>query len=274
MLDQFDLNAYFERLGYDGPARPDLGTLTAIHARHVAAIPFENLDPLTGRPVRLDLPSLQTKLVGGRRGGYCFEQNALLAAALEAIGFTVTGLGARVVWMSGPDAPLGPRGHMLLKVDLPEGPFLADVGFGAHLLDGPLRIQVGLEQPTFAATYQLQRVGDLYALAVRQGDGWRQAYVFNLEPQLAADYAVANWYFSTHPEILFTRMLLIERLTAESRINLVNNRLTRRWRDGRVEETTLTSAEAFGEALDTLFDLEPPVPPGDLFARLSAPAAP
>jgi arylamine N-acetyltransferase len=91
-----DLGAYFRRIGYEGPAAPDLATLRAIQRRQVGAIPFENLDPLTGRPVRLDLPSLEAKLVQGRRGGYCFELNSLLKAALEALGFAVIGLAARV----------------------------------------------------------------------------------------------------------------------------------------------------------------------------------
>jgi len=114
MAGDFDLDAYFARIGFGGSAGPNLATLTALHAAHVAAIPFESLDPLFGRPVKLDLDSLQAKMVGRRRGGYCFEQNHLFRGALEAIGFTVTGLGGRVVWMSAPDAPLGPRLHMLL----------------------------------------------------------------------------------------------------------------------------------------------------------------
>ena len=192
MPDDFDLDAYLARIGYGGPVRPDLATLTALHVAHVAAIPFESLDPLTGRPVKLDLASLQAKMVQGRRGGYCFEQNHLFRAALEEIGFSVTGLGGRVVWMSPPGAPLGARGHMLLKVDIAGRPYLADVGFGAHLLDAPLRLEEGPEQATPAATYRLQREGDLIALAVRQGEAWRRAYVFDLIPQLPSDYAVAN----------------------------------------------------------------------------------
>ena len=158
MADDFDLDAYFARIGYGGPARPDLATLSALHAAQVDAIPFESLDPLTGRPVKLDLASLQAKLVGGRRGGYCFELNHLFRAALEAIGFEVTGLGGRVVWMSPPEAPLR-RLHMLLKVDVGGAPYLADVGFGAHLQDAPLRFEIGLEQETPVARYRLQQRG-------------------------------------------------------------------------------------------------------------------
>ena len=74
---QLDLDAYLRRIGYDGPRKASLEVLNALHALHPRAIPFENLDPLMGITPRLDLESLQTKLIVGQRGGYCFEQNGL-----------------------------------------------------------------------------------------------------------------------------------------------------------------------------------------------------
>jgi len=270
MTDAFDLDAYFRRIGYGGPARPDLATLAALHARQVDAIPFESLDPLMGRPVRLDIASLQAKLVDSRRGGYCFEQNGLFKAALEAIGFTVAGLGGRVRWMSPPDAPLGPRSHMLLQVDLPEGPYLADVGFGGHLLDAPLRLEAGPEQTTPTGRYRLDRDGALLALKVMTGGDWRCAYVFNLEPQVHADYVAASWFTSTHPEVLFTSTLLAERLTERARCSLVNTRLTETPRGGTPSERLLASAAEFGAALEELFGVTPPAPVDQIFAKLTA----
>src|SRR5471032_2344964 len=93
-----DLDAYFARIGYDGPRMATLETLRALHRLQPQVIAFENLDPLLGRPVRLDASSLEQKLVHGGRGGYCFEQNLLFAHALRAIGFKVTELAARVLW--------------------------------------------------------------------------------------------------------------------------------------------------------------------------------
>jgi N-hydroxyarylamine O-acetyltransferase len=269
MADDFDLDAYFARIGYGGPARPDLATLSALHAAQVDAIPFESLDPLTGRPVKLDLESLQAKLVGGRRGGYCFELNHLFRAALEAIGFEVTGLGGRVVWMSPPGAALGARLHMLLKVDVAGAPYLADVGFGAHLQDAPLRFEIGLEQETPVARYRLQQEGDLTVLAAWQAGEWRRAYVFDLTPQLPPDYTIANWFASTSPEFLFTSMLVAERLTPRARYNLVNTRLTERRTDGSFSERTLASADDLATTLDEVFGIEPPVPAAEVFAKIA-----
>ena len=269
MPDAFDLDAYFARIGYGGPANADLATLSALHAAHVAAIPFESLDPLVGRPVKLDLASLQAKMVRSRRGGYCFEQNHLFRGALETIGFAVDGLAARVAWMSPPGAPLGPRLHMLLKVEVGGAPWLADVGFGAHLQDGPLRLEVGPEQATGAARYRLQRDGELLALEVHQAGDWRRPYVFDLTPQLPSDYVAPNWYASTSPEFLFTSLLVVERLTPEARYNLVDTRLTERRMDGTTRERLLESADAFGAALDEVFGIEPPVPAAEVFAKIA-----
>src|SRR5579859_5574487 len=111
MRNEFHLENYLSRIGYSGPLKADYATLAGLKSAHLDALPFEGLDPLLGRAVKLDLASLQAKLVDGDRGGYCFEQNALFRAALEAVGFKITPLAARVRWMSPPDSSLGPKAH-------------------------------------------------------------------------------------------------------------------------------------------------------------------
>jgi N-hydroxyarylamine O-acetyltransferase len=268
--NDFDLNKYFARIGFKGTVRPDLATLAALHAAHVDAIPFEGLDPLFGRPVKLDLASLQEKLIESRRGGYCFEQNAVLKAALERIGFKVTGLGGRVRWMSPPGSPLGPREHMLLKVDLAEGPYLADVGFGACVLDAPLQFKLDVEQSTAMGTFRLSEAEGMYALSAKQPDGWRVKYVFNLEPQLPADYELGNWYTSTSPRAPFPNMVIMERVGGGKRCKLINRRYVVEARDGQVEsEREIESAVEYGRILADTFNVTPPGPVEDLFARIS-----
>ena len=270
MSEIFRLNDYLARIGVEGPLRADLATLTKLQAAHVAALPFEGLDPLLRRPVALDLAALQAKIVDGRRGGYCYEQNAIFAAALDALGFEVTRLGARVRWMSPPDAPLGPRTHMLLKVDLDGIAYLADVGFGACLLEAPLRLEIGAEQRTAMGTYRLTDGEGHYTLSAQRPDGWRAMYTFNLEPQLAADYELGNYFTSTHPQAPFPNVLIMERLLADQRLKLVNLRLIAEARDGRVvSERTIASAEDLADVLDQTFQITPPVPAAEIFARIS-----
>ena len=266
--DEFRLSEYLARIGFEGPIAVDLATLSAIHACHVDAIPFESLDPFLGRPVMLDLTSVQGKLIDSRRGGYCFEQNTLLKAALEAIGFKVTGLGGRVRWMSPPESPLGPREHVVLKVDLPGGSYLADVGFGACLLDHPLPLEINVEQSTTMGTFRLTEADGMFSLSAKQPSGWRTAYVFNLEPQIPSDYELGNWYTSTSSRAPFLSTLIMERLTNDKRYKLVNNRFIVENRDGLVcEERVIDNALEFGQILDKTFNIDPPLPAEDIFAK-------
>jgi N-hydroxyarylamine O-acetyltransferase len=117
------LDAYFARIGYLGGRTPTLETPETIIARHTEAIPFENLNPLLRWPVRLDTASLEGKMMCGGRGGYCFEPNLLLKNVLNALGYRVTGLAARVLW-NAPEGAITPREHMLPRVDKGEPPFL------------------------------------------------------------------------------------------------------------------------------------------------------
>ncbi|HEX3918893.1 MAG TPA: arylamine N-acetyltransferase [Caulobacteraceae bacterium] len=265
-----DLDAYLRRIGYDGSRAPTLQVLGELHWRHPAAIAFENLDPLLGRGVSLDPAALQAKLVGERRGGYCFEQNALLRGALDALGFAVTPLIARVVWMSPAGNPLGPRNHMLLRVDLPEGPYIADVGFGGQLVSAPLKLIPGLEQMTAEARLRLRAEGEALFVETQLPTGWTPLYRFSLEPAEASDYQMSNWYTSTHPTFILTTNLLAERLTPAVRCSLFNRRLTRRYPDGRAEAVELAGPDDLARALDEDFGITPPVDAATLFAKLPA----
>lgn len=270
MTDVFELDRYFERIGFRGEAATDLATLTALHAAHVNAIPFEGLNPLLRHPVELDLPSLQRKLIDSRRGGYCYEHNAVLRAALEAIGFEVTGLGGRVRWNARPESPLGPKTHMLLKVDLQDGPYLADVGFGACVLDAPLRLAADVEQTTAMGTYKITETGGRLWLAAKRAGGWRTMYVFDLIPQLPSDYELGNWYTSTNPSVPFPTTLVMERVTGDHRFKLVNRHLIVEARDGeQVSTRTLESAGELRQVLDETFNVASPVPVEELYAIIS-----
>lgn len=236
-----DLNAYFERIGYSGPARPapTLDTLRALHLLHPLAIPFENLDVLLGRPVRLDLASIQRKLVTERRGGYCFEQNRLLRSVLQTLGFRVRSFAGRVLWgREAPDMP--PRTHMLLLVDLDEGTYLADVGFGGMVLSAPLAFESGLEQITPHGAFRLEDAGGeprSFILQALVNGNWAPVYRFDLDPQYDADYEVANHFVSTHPQSIFVNNLIAARLAPGKRHALLNRRLrVHHVHDGRDED--------------------------------------
>ena len=98
MFDEaLDQDAWLKRISYKGPPTPSLEALQALVAAHSGAIAYESIDVLLGRPPKLDLASLQTKMIVGGRGGYCFEQNMLFRGGLRSLGYKVTSLQARVV---------------------------------------------------------------------------------------------------------------------------------------------------------------------------------
>jgi len=259
--DEIDVDAYLGRIGARPPLAPSAEALADLQQAHVGAVPFENLDILLGRPIALDLASLQSKIVGDRRGGYCFEQNTLFQAVLETMGFEVTALAARVrVGATGIRA----RTHMLLRVDLPEGAFVSDVGFGA---DGPLRalpLAEGREHWVGASGHRLRREGDLWVLERSDEGEWIDLYAFTLEKQYPVDFEVANHYTSTHPRSAFVQSLTAQRLWPERRVVLRNLALT--IREGRsTKTTTVRDPRHLLEVLERECGL--PFPPGTRFSR-------
>jgi N-hydroxyarylamine O-acetyltransferase len=223
MTGEFDLDSYLRRIEHRGGREPTLATLQALHLAHVTHIPFENLDILLGQPIRIDLGSLQTKLVANRRGGYCFEQNTLFAAVLGALGFEVTLLAARVRFGA---TRVLPRTHMVLKVGGRDGDWLADVGFGAAGLLFPLRFAERSAGRQFDWTYRLAEEAGQWVLRSLRDGAWTDLYAFTLEPQLPVDFEVANHYVSTHPQSRFVQTLTAQRVLPEERRTLVNDELS------------------------------------------------
>lgn len=203
----FERQTYFARIGFQAKAVPTLETLQRIHLLHTCSIPFENLDVLLGRTIRLELDNVFEKLVVAGRGGYCYEQNALLRAALEDIGFEVEDLAARVLITQPPEMP--PRTHRLLQVTINQQRYLADVGFGGKTLTSPLRLETDVEQPTAHGVYRLTHLESDYLLSIKQQDDWMPLYRFDLQPQYFSDFQVANHYVSTWPESYFRHHLMV-----------------------------------------------------------------
>jgi N-hydroxyarylamine O-acetyltransferase len=261
MASELELDAYLTRIGGKAPLAPGLDGLAALHCAHCAAIPFENLDILLGRPIALDLSALEAKLVRARRGGYCFEQNTLFKAVLEALGFRVFALAARVRVGA---SEVRPRTHMLLRVELPEGAFLADVGFGG---DGPVvPLPLAEESETWLGRigHRLRREGDLWVLQGNAVGDWTDLYAFTLEPLYPVDFEMANHFTSTHPRSPFVLNLIVQRSWPERRASLRNRDLVVR-EDGASTTTTVHDPEHLLEVLASVFGLA--FPPGTRFRQ-------
>ncbi|MGC0423446.1 arylamine N-acetyltransferase family protein [Embleya sp. AB8] len=235
-----DLDAYFARIDWSGERAPTWATLRSLHLAHVIGIPFENVEVVLGGVPSLAPADLEDKLVRQGRGGYCFEHNLLFAGVLEALGFGVTRLSARV--RMGTDA-IRPLTHMLLAVEVPgeEHPYIADVGFGSGGLLEPLPLLPGVAGPQGAWRFRLVREDDLWLLQTVYGDdGWFTVYAFTLERRELVDFEVANWFIATHPRSPFRDTLRVQRSGPHERAYLENRRLTVVRSDGSQEARELT----------------------------------
>ena len=252
----FDQDAWLKRIGYNGPPTPSLETLQALVAAHSGAIAYESIDVLLGRPPKLDLASLQTKMIVGGRGGYCFEQNMLFRGGLRSLGYKVTSLQARVIRGPEIDAPR-PMLHMVLRIDLPEGPFLADVGFGNLAPTAALRLTPLVEQDTPHEVMRFVAMGEELTLQAKLGQRWEHIYRVVALPRFDAEYEICNWFTGTHPQSPHLNNMIAARPGPKrTRLTLFNARFNVRHASGQVERRTLESEVDCGGVLANEFGLK------------------
>jgi N-hydroxyarylamine O-acetyltransferase len=252
-MNSAQADAYLRRIGAHHPAWPTSGVLRELHLRHLKAVPFENLSIHLGEEIVLEEKRLLDKVVGGRRGGFCYELNGAFGALLGALGFDVTLLAGRVY---GEEGRLGiPYDHLALRVRTVDGgDWLADVGFGAHS-HYPLAFGARTEQVDPGGTFRVLEAGP-DAAGVRGVGGRREAedldvirdggpqYRLEVRPRVLGDFAAGAWWNSTSPKSHFTRSLVCSRVTEDGgRITLSGRNLTATAPDGTKEVSELATDE-------------------------------
>ena len=250
------IEEYLSRIGYVGSRAPTLATLHGVVRAHVQTIPFENLDVLLGRPIELEPEALFAKLVVAKRGGYCFEQNALLLEMLRALGFVANPLSARVRYQR-PREYTPARTHLLVRVELEES-WLADVGVGAMSPTAALRLAEEGEQATPHEPRRLLRENGRIYHQVKLAGEWADVAELTLEEMPPIDRVVANWYTSTHPGSHFKNRLIVARATRDGRITLLNDELSVRGPDGVAAKTKVESPEHLVDLLGRHFAIALP----------------
>jgi len=234
------MDAYFDRIGYRGGREPSFATLTAIASHHVRAIPFENLDVLLGRPPRLDLPSLEAKLITARRGGYCFEHATLCGAILEQLGFAVARHSARVVMVTPREQ--APRTHMFLTVM----DHVIDVGFGGLAPHVPVPLD-----GCAAGRHRIVRDGT--GIALLHDD--QRLWVSTLEPEAPIDFEMGNHFTATWAPSPFVQRMMLRAFTPDGKVTAMNRDVTIT-RGERSETFQLADRAALRELLRTHFGFD------------------
>jgi len=251
-MDETLLRAYLRRIGSQRPGSADAAALRALHRAHLMTVPFENLSIHLAEPISLDEPDLIGKIVTRRRGGFCYELNGAFALLLEALGFEVRRVAARVHGGGGPGPPFD---HLALVVWPGDGsgPWLADVGFGSHSTF-PLLFDSRLDQGDPAGKFLLTDAegGDVDVLK----DGQPQ-YRLERRTRLLDDFVPTCWWQQTSPRSHFTQGLICSALTEDGRISLSGRTLittadgTRTEQDLGDDEAVLAAyREHFGIELD------------------------
>jgi N-hydroxyarylamine O-acetyltransferase len=236
-----EIEPYLKRIEYYGPTQPTVEVLRKVHRQHLLTVPFENLDIINGRPIRLDQKLFFRKIVDERRGGYCYELNGCFAWLLKQIGFSVSMLSARVAGNSGRFSP--EFDHMTLVVRLRER-WLADVGFGDLFIE-PKKLDSSNPGKENGRLFQFTPK-DGEKLLSRKDDAqgpWKPQYIFHMRPYKLADFAARNIYQQTSPNSHFTQGRIISKLTRNGRVSLTDSKLIITSGRERMERSVKSRAE-------------------------------
>lgn len=250
-----ELKLYFDRIGLAISVSPTLEVLTVICQHHTRTIPFENIDPVLGIPIKLDMQAIHQKLLVEKRGGYCFEHSMLLMEVLAEIGYKVRGITSRPA-SSYNKKNKATRTHMALVVTHKEKDYLIDVGYGSLVPTEPLLLEENLIQSTALGDYKITREGTDFLLQTFVQNHWRPLYIFDLREQVYADFEVANWYISNHPNSYYVNNLMASIVKGDAHYSLNNNRLTTFCLvDNTKEKKILKSPNEVKEAFTNLFHI-------------------
>lgn len=234
----FDLGAYLERIKLS-ECRPTLDGLKRLQFAQMRQIAFENVAPYLGSVPDLSPEAVWEKMVVGRRGGYCFELNRLLGAAMAAIGFAIRPVLGRVRM----GAPVGgPRTHLAWIVSLDGGAWLADAGFGGPGPVEPLGLDEDGAQTIRGIRFRVRLDQESGERVVERATetGWFALYGFDQVRVPDVDVEAANFLCSRWSNSPFPANLMLHRVTDAGRVSLLNKTV----RDARGKETEVSVIES------------------------------
>lgn len=253
-MDDLKLEKYLKRIHYSGNLGANMEVLKRIHQLHPQYIPFENIDPYTGKVPSLEIEQIFQKLVMESRGGYCYEQNLLLSEVLKYLGFKVELQLGRVLWRKDENSSAA-KTHLLLIVELDDQKYLVDCGFGTATLTGPLLLNEEETQQTPNEPFKISQKNGAYTLWTWR-EKWLPVYRFELEQVEALDLDICNWYLSTYPESNFKKNLVFSKVDPIARYTFSNNTLNIRKNAEGKESISIDDETQLFQMLKDVFGLK------------------
>jgi len=248
-----DVHAYLNRIGVTGPISPDLDGLRTLHRAHLQAISYENLDVQLGRTVTTAIEPVYEKIIEHRRGGWCYEMNGLLGWALKQLGFDVMRCAGGVMREAMGDFAVG--NHLVLRIRVPEGLYLADVGFGDGPLD-PIQIVPGdFNDGRFR-----------FSLSGESDDWWRfhnhpyggaKSFDFRLVPADENVLTEKCMFLQSAVESPFVQNLVCQRHTTHG-LTILRGRVLRKTSPVGQDDWLVSSADELLQVLHDEFGLDVP----------------
>ena len=249
-----DREAYLKRIGYEGAVSPDLETLNALIRAHLTHVPFENLDVYdAGADIPLDTASLFDKIVTRRRGGYCFELNALFYALLKDIGFDCYPIAVRVVRAS--MRRVSPLSHRATIVTIDGVRYFADVGFGGPAPHRALELDNPAEQLSDGQRFFFDKSGGDTVLCRATDSGNERLLQFSEAPVDPIDFLALNEYQAKSKMSGFRMVRMVNIATEDGAVSMTGN-VMRVHKNGEVTETAFTTQEELRRALRDYYGIE------------------
>ena len=250
-----DVDAYLRRIGVECAREPTPAFLDELIDAHQHAVPFENLDICElGLTPSLGIADLFDKVVTRKRGGYCFELNALFNALLRALGFETRPCMARVLFRPTPYPALSHRANF---VTIDGRDYLADVGFGGPMPDFAPLVEDGASRTSRGRTFTMCRRDDFWWDVCYTGSAGREQRVLGAcaMPVEEYDFVLLSFFQANNPASVFKLNRMANIKTTNGAFDLRNLTFTEYCGNEKKvvelaeEQLAPTLAEKFGIAL-------------------------
>lgn len=236
-------------------AAANLENLKLLQRQHLLTVPFENLDIHWKRPIVLDDRRFYDKIIGEKRGGFCYELNGLFYKLLGQIEFQSKIISARVADGNGDFSR--EYDHLAIITRIESAEYLVDVGFGSFTAE-PLKFVLDVEQNDENGIFSIRKFDvNYFEVAKRDGDDkWQSEYIFTPLERDLAEFAEMCQFHQTSPESHFTQGKVCSLMTRDGRKTLTDKKFIETEK-GQKKEIAVDSDEQFNRILANEFYIKP-----------------